>query len=101
MCAHAQEKGRKEGRGTGVLNSSAPACSADRVTCFVYLAKKTWPRVSPTTSPVLPGMYQQRFPKPHLGTDGSVGWSPAADTVALLREEGCLDTGMNVMIQMT
>lgn len=67
-----------DGTGTGAFNSSAPACAASGATRCVYLAKKTQPRASPTTSPVLPGTYRQRFPKPHLGTGGSTGWPPAA-----------------------
>lgn len=55
------------------------------------------PHNQPCASWHVPAALSQTTP----GNDGSVGWSPAADTVALLREEGCLDTGMNVMIQMT
>lgn len=77
MRVNAQERGRKEGTGTEALNPSTPACVASGATRCAYLAKKTQPRARPTTSLVLPGTYQQRFPKPHLVV-GGMGWSPAA-----------------------
>lgn len=75
----------------GALNSSAPACAVSGATHCAYLSKKTQPRVSPTTSPMLPSTYLQRFPNHTM--ELMVAWvNPLqqSDIDAMLVEEGCL-----------